>query len=75
MEKKVIELEIKNNIDNIILGAWGCGVFGNEPDKMAKMFKDVLEEGYKFNNVIFAIINDHNSVGNNYNEFKKVIGV
>lgn len=68
----MLSMAIKNNIDNIILGAWGCGVFGNEPDKMAKMFKDVLEEGYKFNNVIFAIINDHNSVGNNYNEFKKI---
>ena len=71
----MLSMAIKNNIDNIILGAWGCGVFGNEPDKMAKMFGDVLDEGYKFNNVIFAIINDHNSVGNNYNEFKKVIGV
>lgn len=71
----MLSMAIKNNIDNIILGAWGCGVFGNKPDKMAKMFKDVLDEGYKFNNVIFAIINDHNSVGNNYNEFKKVIGV
>lgn len=68
----MLSMAIKNNIDNIILGAWGCGVFGNEPDKMAKMFKDVLEEGYKFNNVIFAIINDHNSVGNNYNEFKNI---
>ena len=71
----MLSMAIKNNIDNIILGAWGCGVFGNKPDRMAKMFKDVLDEGYKFNNVIFAIINDHNSVGNNYNEFKKVIGV
>lgn len=71
----MLSMAIKKNIDNIILGAWGCGVFGNKPDRMAKMFKDVLDEGYKFNNVIFAIINDHNSVGNNYNEFKKVIGV
>lgn len=69
----MLSMAIKNNIDNIILGAWGCGVFGNEPDKMAIMFKEVLDEGYKFNNVIFAIINDHNSVGNNYDEFKKYL--
>ena len=69
----MLSMAVKNNIDNIILGAWGCGVFGNKPDKMAKMFKDVLDEGYKFDNVIFAIINDHNSVGNNYDEFKKII--
>ncbi len=71
----MLSMGIKNNIQNIILGAWGCGVFGNDPGKMAKMFIDVINEGYdKFDNIIFAIINDHNSVGNNYNEFKKVIG-
>jgi uncharacterized protein (TIGR02452 family) len=71
----MLSMAIKNDIDNIILGAWGCGVFGNEPGRMAKMFKDVLDEGYDciFDNVIFAIINDHNSVGNNYDEFRKVI--
>lgn len=69
----MLSIAIKNNIDNIILGAWGCGVFGNEPDKMAIMFKEILDEGYKFDNVIFAIINDHNSVGNNYDEFKKYL--
>jgi len=70
----MLSIATKNNIDNIILGAWGCGVFGNEPSKMAKMFMDVINEGYSFDNIIFAIINDHNSVGNNYNEFKKIIG-
>jgi uncharacterized protein (TIGR02452 family) len=70
----MLSIATKNNIDNIILGAWGCGVFGNEPSKMAKMFMDVINEGYSFDNIIFAIINDHNSVGNNYNEFKNIIG-
>jgi uncharacterized protein (TIGR02452 family) len=70
----MLSIATKNNIDNIILGAWGCGVFGNEPSKMAKMFMDVIKEGYSFDNIIFAIINDHNSVGNNYNEFKNIIG-
>jgi uncharacterized protein (TIGR02452 family) len=70
----MLSIATKNNIDNIILGAWGCGVFGNEPSKMAKMFRDVINEGYSFDNIIFAIINDHNSVGNNYNEFKNIIG-
>jgi uncharacterized protein (TIGR02452 family) len=70
----MLSIATKNNIDNIILGAWGCGVFGNEPSKMVKMFIDVINEGYSFDNIIFAIINDHNSVGNNYNEFKNIIG-
>lgn len=40
---------------------------------MAQYFKDVIEEGYnKFDNIIFAIINDHNSVDNNFKVFKDV---
>ena len=41
---------------------------------MAQYFKDVIEEGYnKFDNIIFAIINDHNSVDNNFKVFKDVL--
>ncbi len=61
---------------NLILGAWGCGVFKNDPTNMAKYFKEVLvNEGYAnmYDNVIFAIINDHNSVGSNYEIFKKIL--
>lgn len=72
----MLSMSIKNNIENVILGAWGCGVFGNDPQTMANMFKDVLlEEGYasQFKNVVFAIIDDHNSVGNNYDIFENTI--
>jgi uncharacterized protein (TIGR02452 family) len=71
----MLSMAIKNDIENLILGAWGCGVFGNDPGKMATMFMDVINEGYSFDNIIFAIINDHNSVGNNYTEFKKAISI
>ena len=72
----MLSMAIKNDIDNIILGAWGCGVFGNDPNKMSTMFKEVItDEGYSsfFKNIIFAIINDHNSVDNNYVVFKNII--
>jgi uncharacterized protein (TIGR02452 family) len=59
--------------DDVILGAWGCGVFKNDPREMATMFKEVIEEGYDVD-VHFAIINDHNSVANNYEIFKEVLG-
>jgi uncharacterized protein (TIGR02452 family) len=63
----------KSNVKNLILGAWGCGVFNNDPITISTLFKQVLiDEGYAtlYNKVIFAIINDHNSVGNNYSIFK-----
>ena len=79
MTKKKIRLMLslaaQNNVDNLILGAWGCGVFKNKPEEIARMFKDVLKE-YRgaFENVVFAVINDKNSVANNYEIFKKILG-
>ena len=44
---------------NLVLGAWGCGAFGNNPHAVAQIFKDqLLSEEFrgKFANVVFAII-------------------
>jgi uncharacterized protein (TIGR02452 family) len=75
MEKAVnliVNSAAKNDCDIIILGAWGCGAFKNEPEIVADIFKTVLKEKrYLFNKVIFAVINDRNSVGNNFEIFKK----
>jgi uncharacterized protein (TIGR02452 family) len=68
----MLSLAIKNNTKNIILGAWGCGVFKNDPDVISKLFYKILViEGYSnyFDSVVFAIINDRNSVGNNFDIF------
>lgn len=67
---------IDNQVDNIVLGSWGCGVFKNEPEQIASMFREILvNEGYGtyFKNVVFAIINDRNSIGNNYEIFKNIL--
>ena len=37
--KKIIEVAILNEQKYLVLGAFGCGVFGNEPKKVAKYFK------------------------------------
>ena len=69
----MLSLAHKMNCKNIILGAWGCGVYGNDPEIISGYFHEVLvSECYSslFNKVIFAIINDENSVGNNYEIFK-----
>ena len=43
--------------ETIVLGAFGCGVFGNHPKKIAKYWKELLDEGwlYKFKKIIFAV--------------------
>ncbi|GAA4848823.1 TIGR02452 family protein [Paenibacillus vulneris] len=43
----------------IVLGAYGCGVFRNDPLEVARMFKQViLDEGYGslFDKIVFAIL-------------------
>jgi uncharacterized protein (TIGR02452 family) len=60
----------------LILGAWGCGVFKNDPEKVAQYFKDaIIGEGYGslYKKIIFAVINDHNSVANNYEIFNRIL--
>ena len=56
--KTIIQCAVENNIDNLILGAFGCGAFANDPRMISKIFKNILidEEYYKyFINVHFAI--------------------
>jgi uncharacterized protein (TIGR02452 family) len=54
---RVLEIMEAYEYDTLILGAWGCGAFGNDAYQTAKYFKQMLENDYKgvFSNVIFAI--------------------
>jgi uncharacterized protein (TIGR02452 family) len=56
--EKVLSVAVAHGHKNIILGAWGCGVFENDPQLIATYFGLHLIEGRfknKFNRVIFAI--------------------
>lgn len=54
-----------NEVDTIILGAWGCGVFGNSPENIAKLFHEVMKEYFhdfcSIRHYIFAIPYDQNT--------------
>jgi len=71
---KIFDIAEENLNKNLILGAWGCGVFKNEPKVVAEFFNIVLEKKrFFFDKIIFAIINDQNSVANNYQIFLNTI--
>ena len=56
---------------NLVLGAWGCGAFGNSPSKVANYFKEVIideEYGKCFDEICFAIYGKEN--GRNITAFK-----
>ncbi len=64
--------------ENLVLGAWGCGVFRNDPKDMAQLFADeILEESSKFHNVFknidFAVLDSTDKL-NTFNAFQKVLG-
>lgn len=68
----IFKIAISNHVDNLVLGAWGCGVFGNNPYDVAKIFKYLLlDKGYikNFKNVSFAIYDRH---GNNFDAFNRI---
>lgn len=49
---------IAGKADTLILGAWGCGAFGNDPKMVADCFRNVLvKEGFEtaFARIIFAV--------------------
>ncbi|MEM6684680.1 MAG: TIGR02452 family protein [Bacteroidota bacterium] len=55
--EKMLALALLEKNDTLILGAWGCGVFQNDPVLIAQLFKDALETSFKnqFKKVVFAI--------------------
>jgi uncharacterized protein (TIGR02452 family) len=57
-------------METLILGAFGCGVFGQDATNAASIFKQYLNSGqYNFKKVIFAI---PKSKDHNYDKFLKV---
>jgi uncharacterized protein (TIGR02452 family) len=54
---KVMSIGVKHAHDSIVLGAWGCGAFGNDGREIAGLFYRALERNFKgsYRQVVFAI--------------------
>ena len=70
--KFVLDVAAYNNVDNLVLGAYGCGVFGQDANEVASIFKKYLLTTHKnlFKRVIFAVPSMHNDY--NLSSFIKV---
>lgn len=56
---KVLAVAHRHGHGRLVLGAWGCGVFGNDPAEVAEVFAGLLLDGGPFaglfEHVVFAV--------------------
>lgn len=54
---KVLAVAERHGHESLVLGAWGCGAFGNNSPVIAKLFREALETDCcgAFQHVVFAI--------------------
>ena len=72
--RNILEVAIANDVDNLVLGAFGCGAFNNPPQLVAEVFHKLLVgSGYAayFEKVVFAIKKTRD-VCPNYEAFQAV---
>lgn len=64
-----------HQIQILVLGAWGCGVFRNPPRQVAQAFKDIIYSDrfkYSFKKIVFAVAVMKPHDQQNYDEFRYV---
>jgi uncharacterized protein (TIGR02452 family) len=66
--EKVLTIMAGHGHDAAVLGAWGCGVFKNDPVMIAGLFRDALDGPFHgvFARVVFAVLDwsdDHYFIG------------
>ena len=54
---RVLSIARAYGYSSLVLGAWGCGAFGNDPKQTAKDFRSAFESEFSgaFSDIIFAI--------------------
>lgn len=73
----VLRVAVLHGVDCLVLGAWGCGVFQNDPRKVAAVFRELLTNqgpyARSFDRVVFAVF-DPGGDGPNFTAFREVFG-
>ncbi|MFZ6874406.1 TIGR02452 family protein [Undibacterium sp. Di27W] len=61
----VLALALQHGHQHLVLGAWGCGVFGNDPKDVANYFLQALSQGSifhgAFKKIVFAVLDKKNT--------------
>ena len=72
--RQILNVALENKVDCLVLGAFGCGAFMNDPDVVAGVYAQLMKE-YQgaFDEVEFAAFYWGNEV-RNFEAFKKALG-
>ena len=55
-DRRIFDVAVQNNVDVLILGAFGCGAFRNNPVVVARVMMDLAKEyAYAFKVIEFAV--------------------
>jgi uncharacterized protein (TIGR02452 family) len=58
--ERVLEVAVAEGYRRLVLGAWGCGVFRNDPARVAQAFAGLLVPGGRFHTAVeeavFAVL-------------------
>ena len=69
----ILNVAKHQHIEILILGAFGCGVFGNDITITAKIFKECLTK-YQYYRNIFTVVAFSIPDDTTYNIFKDILG-
>lgn len=55
--RRILAIASSLGYEALVLGAWGCGAFGNDPRRTAVDFREALETTYSgcFSDIVFAV--------------------
>lgn len=70
----ILSVCMNQQVDILVLGAFGCGAFHNPAEKVAKVFATLLDT-YRncFDHIVFAIYTDGDQTSKNYVCFEKAL--
>lgn len=71
----MLTIAAANGAEILVLGAFGCGAFSNNPQIVARAYKEVIAafDKYRFTHIEFAVFCTKRDSGN-YDTFKRVLG-
>lgn len=70
--KHLLHVAASNNVDILVLGAFGCGAFQNDPECVARAYRSALASYNGYFNVVEFAIYCSGTETKNYDAFSKM---